>query len=48
MSKEELKNLLDSMTIGEIESFEISYKREKRYGPYSDERHRTQTITYNK
>ena len=47
MSKDELKILLDSITIGEIESFEIKYKREKSYGIY-DERHRTQTITYNK
>ena len=28
MSKEELKQLLDSLTIEEIESFEIKYKRE--------------------
>ena len=47
MSKDELKTLLDSITIEEIESFEINYKREKRCGLY-DERNRTQTITYNK
>lgn len=47
MNKEELKQLLDSLTIAEIESFEINYKREKSYGMYSD-RSGTQTITYNK
>lgn len=48
MSKEELKQLLDSLTIEEIESFEISYKRQKSYGMYCNDEDRTQTITYNK
>lgn len=47
MSKEELKQLLDSLTIIEIESFEISYKKEKSYGMYNDES-KTRKITYNK
>ena len=34
MNKEELKALIDSLTIGEIESFEITYKRKKDYGMY--------------
>ena len=29
MSKEELKQLLDSLTIAEIESFKMSYKKRK-------------------
>lgn len=48
MNKEELKQLLDSLTIEEIESFEINYKKEKSYGMYYDDRNRTQKITYNK
>lgn len=47
MTKEEVKQLLDSLTIEEIESFEINYKKERSYGMYSD-RSETQTITYNK
>lgn len=47
MSKEELKNLLDSITIAEIKEFEIKYKKEKSYGMYN-ENNRTQTLTYNK
>lgn len=47
LSKEELKQLLDSLTIEEIESFEINYKKERSYGMHSD-RSKTQTITYNK
>ena len=47
MSKEELKQLLDSLAIEEIKSFEIKYKREKDYGMYSN-RNETKTITYNK
>ena len=49
MSKEELKHILDSLTIEKIESFEIKYKREKDYGMYSDRSEtKTKTITYNK
>ncbi len=47
MSKEELKQLLDSLTIGKIESFEINYKKEKNYGMYND-KSKIQKITYNK
>ena len=47
MSKEELKQLLDSLTIEEIESFEIKYKTDKDYGIYNN-RNETKTITYNK
>ena len=47
MNKEELKEFINSLKIEQIESFEISYKREKDYGMYND-RNKTQTITYNK
>ena len=46
MSKEELKQLLDSLTIVEIESFEMSYKKEKSCGMYSGES-KIQKIAYN-
>ncbi len=48
MDKEELKALIDSLTIGEIESFEITYKRKKDYGMYYDSKNINQTISYNK
>lgn len=44
MNKEELKALLDSLTIIKIESFEITYTREHNYG-YNQDEH---TISYNK
>ncbi len=47
MRKEELKKLLDSLEIENIESFEINYKKEKdRYGIYYQE-NTTQKISYN-
>lgn len=46
MDKEELKRMLDNLTIEKIESFEINYKREKSYGMYNS--NETQTIMYNK
>lgn len=47
MSKAELKQLLDSLTIEMIDSFEINYRKEKSYGMYSNEG-KIQKITYNK
>ena len=42
MGKEELKNILDDLTIDEIERFEITYT--ENYG-YNQDEH---TISYNK
>lgn len=46
MKKEELKQLLDSIEIEKIESFKISYRKEKAYG-YYNENNQIRTITYN-
>lgn len=46
MNKEELKRLLDSIETEKIESFKISYRKEKSYGYYC-ENNQLHTITYN-
>lgn len=45
MKKEELKNILDDLTISEIKSFEITYTEEYNYGYNQPDKH---TISYNK
>lgn len=44
MGKEELKNVLDNLTIYEIAHFEITYTEKYNYG-YNQDEH---TISYNK
>jgi len=46
MKTEELKQLLDSIEIEKIESFKISYRKEKSYG-YYNENNQLHTISYN-
>lgn len=48
MDRKELIDLLNSLTIGEIESFEITYKREKNYRMLYDNNNKNHTISYNK
>ena len=45
MKKEELKNILDDLTISEIKSFEIIYTENYDYGYNNQEEH---IISYNK
>lgn len=45
MQKEELKDILDNLTIDEIINFQITYKRKYDYGYRSEPEH---TISYNK
>lgn len=46
MSRDELIALLNSLTIEKIESFNIQYVKERRYGMYNDD-NKSQTISYN-
>ena len=48
MEKEEFKELIDSLNIAEIVSFEIIYRKEKNYGLYYNSSAVKQTISYGK
>lgn len=48
MEKEEFKELIDSLNIAELVSFEIIYRKEKNYGLYYNNSAAKQTISYRK
>lgn len=48
VEKEEFKDLIDSLNIAEIVSFEIIYRKEKNYGLYYNSSAVKQTISYGK